>query len=202
MPLSSAVRTVPAPSPAGAWSLDRATSTLPRGIAIAVAASLIVAACAHLSFALPFTPVPLTFSDLAVLLIGLMLGPQLAFAALALYLLEGASGLPVFSPAGPGGLAQFVVTGGYLVAYPFAAALAGLIARALKGAPRFAAGAAAAVAGTILIMASGAAWIGLATHHSAALTLQLAVLPFIPGQLVKIVSAAGIYSALSRWSRS
>jgi biotin transport system substrate-specific component len=183
-------------------SLDRATSTLPGRIAVSVAASLVVAACAHLSFALPFTPVPLTFSDLAVLLVGLMLGPQLAFAALALYLLEGASGLPVFSPAGPGGLAQFVITGGYLVAYPFAAALAGLVARAYKGAPRFAAGAAAAVAGTILIMASGAAWIGLATHHSAALTLQLAVLPFLPGQLVKIISAAGIYSALSRWSRN
>jgi biotin transport system substrate-specific component len=196
------MRTIPAPNDTSTGPLDTLISTLPGKIALTVAASIVVAACAHLSFPLPFTPVPLTLSDLAVLLVGLMLGPQLAFAALALYLAEGASGLPVFSPAGPGGLAQFVITGGYLVAYPFAAALAGFVARSLKALPRFAAGAAAAFAATLLIMTSGAAWLGFATHHHAALTLQLAVLPFLPGQLVKIVSAAGIYSALSRWSRS
>ena len=46
-------------------------------------------------------------------------------------------------------------------------------------------------------MASGAAWLGLFTHHNVALTFKLAVLPFIPGQLVKVISAAGIFAAIN-----
>ena len=173
-------------------------SSLTGKAALVVGASLFVAVCAHLSFRLPFTPVPLTLSDLAVLLVGLLLGPRLGFAALALYLAEGAAGLPVFSPAGPGGLAQFAITGGYLLAYPFAAALAGYLARTLKTLPPYAAGLVAAFAGTVVIMASGAAWLGLYTHHDAALTFKLAVLPFLPVQAVKVACAAGIYRALGR----
>ena len=174
---------------------------------LAVSASLFVAVCAHLSVPLGFTPVPLTLSDFAVLLVGLTLGPQLGFAALALYLAEGAAGLPVFSPSGPGGIAQIIgVTGGYLVAYPFAAAIAGYLVIALKAMPRYAAAFVAAFAGSFLLMASGAAWLGIYTHHDAALTFKLAVLPFLPGQAIKIVSAAGMFAALaattSRWRRA
>jgi len=161
-----------------------------------VAASLFVAVSAHCIVPLPFTPVPLTLGDLAVLLVGLFLGPRLAFAALALYLAEGAAGLPVFAPGGLPGLAHFMgATGGYLFAYPFAAALAGLLVRAFRRMPRYAGAALAACVASALIMTSGAAWIGLYLHHSTPLTLKLAVLPFLPGQAVKILAAAGIYSA-------
>src|SRR5437879_11460869 len=94
--------------------------------ALVVGASLFVALCAKVTVPLPFTPVPLTLQNFGVLVVGLVLGPRRAFAALALYLAEGAAGLPVFNPAGPGGIAQlFGATGGYLLAYPFVAGLAG-----------------------------------------------------------------------------
>jgi biotin transport system substrate-specific component len=178
-------------------SLTAIGQTVAGKAALVLGASLLVAVCAHFTVPLPFTPVPLTLGDLAVLLVGLALGPQMAFAALALYLAEGAAGLPVFAPNGMPGLAHLLgPTGGYLFAYPFAAAVAGFLARSLKRLPDYAAALSAACSASLLIMASGAGWLSLSLHHSAALTLQLAVLPFLPGQVVKIVSAAGIYSAL------
>src|SRR5579864_6649292 len=104
--------------------LDRAAQ-----IAIVVGASLFVALCARVALPLPFTPVPLTLQNFGVLLVGLALGSRRGFAALALYLAEGAFGAPVFNPTGPGGLAQLLgPTAGYLLAYPVVAGLAGLIA--------------------------------------------------------------------------
>jgi biotin transport system substrate-specific component len=189
--------------PRAAIQLDAFSRTLAGKAAIVVAASLFVALCAHLVVPLPFTPVPLTLGDLAVLLVGLALGPQMAFAALALYLAEGAAGLPVFAPTAPFGIAHlFGFTGGYLIAYPFAAALASYVVRTLARLPRYAAAFIACLAATALIMTSGAAWLGIYTHHTAALTLNLAVLPFLPGQAVKVFAAAGIYASLARWHRA
>src|ERR1700675_4183197 len=96
--------------------------------AIVIAASLFVALCARVTVPLPFTPVPLTLQNFGVLLVGLTLGSRRGFAALVLYLIEGASGIPVFNPAGPGGVAQLLgATGGFLLAYPFVAGLAGWV---------------------------------------------------------------------------
>ena len=95
-----------------------------------VLATALVAICAHIAMPLGFTPVPVTMQTFAVLLLGLLFGPGPAFACLALYLMEGAVGLPVFSPHGPGGMAQLLgPTGGYLLSYPFAAALASVLYR-------------------------------------------------------------------------
>jgi biotin transport system substrate-specific component len=183
--------------------LDVFSHTLAGKAVIVVAASLFVAVCAHLVVPLPFTPVPLTLADLAVLLVGLALGPQLAFAALALYLAEGAAGLPVFAPTDPGGIAHlFGATGGYLFAYPFAAPLASGVVRTFAKLPRYAAAFIACLVATAVIMTSGAAWLGIYTHHAAALTLKLAVLPFLPGQAVKVIAAAGIYASIARWRRA
>src|SRR5438309_7790211 len=97
-------------------------------IAAIVAASLFVALCARIYIPLPGTPVPLTVQNLGVLLVGLALGSRRGFLAMALYLAEGAAGLPVFSPHGLGGITQMLgPTGGYLIAYPFMAALTGYI---------------------------------------------------------------------------
>jgi len=68
-------------------------------VAIVIAASLFVALCARVTVPLPFTPVPLTLQNFGVLAVGLLLGSRRGFAALALYLVEGAFGLPVFSPS-------------------------------------------------------------------------------------------------------
>src|SRR5438477_13054548 len=97
-------------------------------IAIVVAASFFVALCARIYVPLPGTPVPLTVQNLAVLLVGLSFGSRRGFLAMALYLAEGASGLPVFSPTGQPGIAHLIgPTAGYLIAYPFVAALVGFI---------------------------------------------------------------------------
>src|SRR5256885_13282719 len=84
-------------------------------IAIVVSASFFVALCARVTLPLPFTPVPLTLQNFGVLVVGLALGWKRGFAALLLYLAEGAAGLPVFNPTGPGGIAQLLgpTGGGY-----------------------------------------------------------------------------------------
>ena len=97
-------------------------------VAIVIGASLLVALCARITVPLPFTPVPLTLQNFGVLLVGLALGSRRGFLALVLYLAEGIMGMPVFSPAGPGGIAQLLgPTGGFLLAYPFVAGIAGWI---------------------------------------------------------------------------
>src|SRR5215467_11900419 len=126
--------------------------------AIIVGASLFVALCARVTIPLPFTPVPLTLQNFGVLVVGLVLGGRRGFAALALYLAEGAMGLPVFNPHGLGGVAQLLgPTGGYLMAYPFVAGLAGYV---FEGGRRtFARAAFASFLAEVLLFACGLAWL-------------------------------------------
>ncbi|HEU5340108.1 biotin transporter BioY [Edaphobacter sp.] len=179
------------------------TQSLPGKATLAVAATVFVAACAHISFPLPFTPVPLTLQTFAVILVGLALGPVVGFSALALYLLEGAAGMPVFSPHGPGGIAQLVgPTGGYLFSYPLAAAVAGWAVRSLPQMSRFTRAAVAGLAATVIIFALGAGWMAYLGHLTAIAVWTLAIVPFLPGEAVKIAAASGIYSAFQRAKRS
>ena len=188
--------------------LTHRTGSLPDTLAgkafLVIGASAFVALCAHISLPLPFTPVPLILSNFAVLLVGLALGPAAAFSALALYLAEGAVGLPVFAPNAPGGIAHLVgPTGGYLFAYPFAAALAGWLVRRLDPiTSRFRSALVASIAATLPILFLGAFWLALFAHLNLAETWALAVAPFIPGEIVKITAAAGIYSGFQRWRRA
>src|SRR5215472_12842124 len=134
------------------WA-ERSFSSL-RQIAIVVCASAVIAVCARLVLPLPFTPVPLTLANFGVLLVGLTLGSKRGFAAAALYLAWGAMGLPVFSPAGVGGIAQlFGPTGGYLLAYPVVAFVAGWIAE--RGRASFARNLLAGVFAELVLFASG-----------------------------------------------
>src|ERR1700726_980107 len=127
-------------------------------VALVVGASLFVALCAQVTLPLPFTPVPLTLQNFGVLLVGLTLGSRRGFAALALYLIEGAVGIRVFNPAGHGGTAQlFGATGGYLLAYPFVAALAGWIME--RGKKTFARAAVAGVLAEVVLFACGISWL-------------------------------------------
>ncbi|WP_433964008.1 biotin transporter BioY [Tunturiibacter gelidiferens] len=72
--------------------------SLSGNVILTVAASAFVGICAHISLPLPFTPVPLTLQNIAVILVGMLLGPVAGFSAMVLYLAEGAMGLPVFTP--------------------------------------------------------------------------------------------------------
>jgi biotin transport system substrate-specific component len=171
---------------------------------ILVAATAFVAICAHIYVPLPFTLVPLTLQTFAVLLVGMLLGPTAGFSALALYLAEGAMGLPVFSPHGPGGLLQlYGPVGGYLLSYPFAAGLAGGIVRMLRGkGSQMTAGIIAGSAASLLIYAIGAGWMTMQLHLTVASAWYMGIAPFLPGDAVKIIAAAGLFKALSHWQLS
>lgn len=153
----------------------------------ALAGALAVALAAQVAFPLPGTPVPMSLAPLAVVLVGGLLGPRTGAASLAAYLALGALGLPVFSPLGAPGVARlFGPTGGYLLAYPVAAALAGLVTargtgwlRAL-GAPAL---------GLLAIYAGGAAQLFVLTGSVPA-ALALGALPFVAGDLLKTGVAA------------
>jgi biotin transport system substrate-specific component len=158
-------------------------------IATIVGASFFVAFCARIYVPIPGTPVPLTVQNFAVLLVGLALGSRRGFAALALYLAEGAAGMPVFSPHGLGGIAQILgPTGGYLIAYPFVAGLVGYIFE--RGKQTFARAGLAAIAGEILLFASGISWLYVWTH-SLSRALSFGLYWFIFAEVIKVMLAAG-----------
>jgi len=163
-----------------------------RQAAIVVGASLFVALCARFFLQLHSTPVPLTIQNFAVLLVGLTLGSRRGFAALALYLAEGVAGMPVFSPTGPGGLAQLLgPTGGYLLAYPFVAGLAGWIMEG--GNKSFGRSVSAGLLAEILLFASGVCWLAVLTQ-SLSLAVNWGLYWFIFAEVIKVMLAAAIAS--------
>ena len=163
---------------------------------LVVGASFFVALCARVTVPLPFTPVPLTLQNFAVLLVGLALGSRRGFAALALYLAEGAIGLPVFNPAGLGGFAQlFGPTGGYLMAYPIVAFASGFIAE--RGSRSFGRFAVAAVLGEVLLFAGGLAWLSVWTRGSWLQAAHFGLYPFVFAEVAKVMAAAGLGT---RWT--
>lgn len=183
---------------ASALPSSHRTASLTRRAVVIISATLVVALAAHLALPLPFTPVPLTLQPLAVLVIGLLLGPVEGGLAMLAYLLEGAAGLPVFSPTGPGGLLQlFGPTGGFLLAYPAVAFCSGAVVRSLKKPlPAYPAALLAAMAGTVLLFLAGAGWLHHLTGLGGHALMTAAVLPFLPGEAIKIAIAAGLYRAL------
>ena len=146
-----------------------------------------LALASQIAVPIPGTPVPITLQPLVVVLAGLWLGPVAGAASMLLYLTAGAVGLPVFSPFGAPGLARFVgPTGGYLIAYPFAAFVAGLLARrttSLLG--RWL----AALAGTAVLLLGGLAQLAIISG-SLTHAWPLAIHPFVALDAVKALVAA------------
>jgi biotin transport system substrate-specific component len=185
-------------------SLAAFAATIPGRILIGFAATLVVAAAAHVAFPLPFTPVPFTLQPFAVLLVGLALGPTDGFFVMLVYLAEGACGLPVFAPSALGGGVPQLLgpTGGFLMAYPIVAFLAGGIDRSMRRfAPAFVDALVACTVAIVLLFVCGAGWFYQLTHLPLHVVLTDTVLPYLPGEAVKILAVAGIYSTLSRHSR-
>lgn len=173
-----------------------------RNLGIVLLGSALVAACSHVALPLSFTPVPLTLQPFAVLLLGLLLPPGLAFATLAAYLLEGVAGLPVFTPGSiaSSGIEHLIgPTGGYLLAYPVAVAWASSLWRSHNRS--FIWALISASLGDILILAVGALWLRQLTHSSFDAIVNQAVIPFLPGEALKIVVAAGIAAEWQRLRR-
>ena len=163
---------------------------------IVIGASAVIAVCARLVLPLPFTPVPLTLANFGVLLVGLALGSKRGFAAAALYLAWGAMGLPVFSPAGAGGIAQlFGPTGGYLLAYPVVAFVAGWISE--RGRASFARNLLAGVFAELVLFASGISWLAILTG-SWQRAVAFGLVPFLFAEVMKAMVAAAAARPIQR----
>lgn len=173
-----------------------------RHTGLALSGSLLVAISAHISFPLFFTPVPFTLQPLAVLAIGLLLGPAIAFSSLSLYLMEAMAGLPVLAPMGaPGPLHIFGPTGGYIIAFPFVAALAGWLysrGRRMPLLSNFAAALIAAAVADLLLLTSGSAWLMTLLHLSPAHAFEFGMVPFLPGEGLKVAAAAALAAGFTR----
>jgi len=149
---------------------------------------------------IPLFPVPFTLQVLAVVLCGLLLGSRYGALAMGIYLLVGAVGVPVFFGF-TGGLGHILgPTGGYLVSYPLAAAVAGLAAHAAAKEPRRRALVTSFLWGSValaIIYAFGAAWLSVASDLPIAVAVAQGVLPFVVFDLIKVGLAALVAVAVA-----
>ena len=192
LPVPTTLAQVVWPRPA-----SRPAAALTRDAALILTFSLLTALCAQVTIPLPV--VPITGQTFGVLLAGALLGPRLGALAMLAYLAEGLSGLPVFAQAHsawmPGtlpGVPTIVgLSAGYLWSYPFAAALVGWLAERgwdRKPATTFC----AMLLGSLVVFAFGAAWLGHFPLIGAGRAFTVGVLPFLPGDAVKAMLAAGL----------
>lgn len=168
-----------------------------RRVMVVVAFALLTALSAYVAVPIPGTQVPVTLQTLVVILSGALLGPGLGAAAQATYLTAGMLGAPVFSGGAAGLGWLFGPTGGYLLAFPAAAAVVGVLAgRGGTGGVLAAARLGVALlAGVFLIFAGGAAQLAILTGDAAA-AIRLGVVPFLVGEAAKLLAALAIAARL------
>ena len=143
--------------------------------------SLLLALCAQISVFLPFSTVPITGQTFAVLLIGAMLGSKRGGLSVLVYIVEGASGLPVFSGGRAGAMMLAGPTGGYLIGFVAAAYVVGCLAER-NWDRKISSSILAMVLGSIVIYFFGAAWLSVLAGVKAAIVTG--VLPFIIGDII------------------
>ena len=153
----------------------------------AVMAALI---CIAGPLVVPVGPVPLSLATFAVYLAGAVLGKKRGTIAVGLYLLIGIIGVPVFSGFSGGFQKLAGVTGGYLAGYLPCAFLSGLGAERAEKSGRKWLLPALAAAGTAALYALGTAWFMIQTGNTVGAALGLCVVPFLPGDAVKIIAAS------------
>ena len=166
-----------------------------RDMALVAAAAALTGAAAQMAVPLPFTPVPLSLQTFTVLLSAAALGPVRATSAMLVYLLAGMAGVPWFSDQTSGwGFPSF----GYVVGFVAAAGLVGALAR--RGSDRSARGAIGTmVAGNLMIYAVGVPYLALAIGVGLPQAIALGVAPFLIGDALKILLAAGLLPAAWRF---
>lgn len=164
--------------------------------------SLLTALLAQFSIPLPFTVVPITGQTFAVLLCGAVLGSRRGFLCQALYLAEGACGLPFFAPVGGVSVMHLLgPTGGYLWTYPVAAGVVGWMAE--RGASRAIWKLALALmAGDSLILVGGASWLEVVYHFTAGQAWLMGIYPFLLGDFLKIALVGLLLPQILRRYRS
>jgi biotin transport system substrate-specific component len=161
--------------------------------------ALLVALSAQVVVPVPFSPVPMTLQPLAVLAVGGFLGAAGGVSALLLYIVLGALGLPVFAGGGSGVLHLVGPTGGYLLAFPIAAAVTGALAGQVPRSPLRVL--LACALGMVIIHAGGVAQLAL-LGGDPALAMRVGFVPFLTGDLLKVGLAAALILAAGPRVRS
>jgi biotin transport system substrate-specific component len=169
-------------------TVNRETN-VPEQLRMTVHASLLaalIAAGAYIS--VPIGPVPIILQNMFILLAGLLLGSRWGLAAVGVYLLAGACGLPVFA-GGTGGIGRFAgSTGGYLIGYLPAVFIVGLLSKYEKTTFDVI----GMILGTLIIYSIGVAWLQFITGMAFSKALTLGMYPFLVGDALKIAAAAAI----------
>jgi biotin transport system substrate-specific component len=167
--------------------------------------AVLTAAAAQVSVPLPFTPVPFTLQPMVVLLGGAALGPRLGALSQLVYLAAGAAGLPVFAASAilPQGLARLLgPTGGYLLSYPLAALVTGLLAE--RGFDRrYFPSVIAMLAGLAVVFTCGVLWLAMtmpAADGRLAAAAALGLYPFVIADLMKVAIAGTVLPAVWRFT--
>lgn len=170
--------------------VDLLPAALVRDIAVVVGGVLLTAISAQVIIPLPFTPVPITGQTFAVLLTAAALGPLRGMLTQALYVLFGLA-LPFYAGAASGPEVILGATGGYLLSYPLVGLVVGWLAR--RGWDRSPLGTAGAfLAGSAVIYVLGVPWLAAVVGYGPSEALAAGLLPFVPGDLLKAVLAAGL----------
>lgn len=163
--------------------------TITKVIVFTALFAALIAACAFISIPVPGTPIPIVLQNMMVVLSGMLLGPVLGSASTVLFILAGILGLPVFS-GGTGGIAKIMgPTGGFIIGYAIAALVAGLILGRprLDGKKHIARIIIAAVCGFVVMYIPGVLHFMNSLEKTFSETMALCVIPYIPGDLIKMV---------------
>lgn len=144
----------------------------------------------YISIPIPIGPVPIVLADFFVMLTGLFLGAKYGLASIALYLVLGTFGLPVFAGGSAGLAVMFGPTGGFLIGYLLTAASAGAILgkRSVSAVRIFI----ALTAANVLLYAVGVPWLKIRMGLNWPAALAGGLTPFIPGIIIKIAAAVAV----------
>lgn len=176
---------------------DAVPAVKARNAILVVAGALLTALCAQVSFPIPGSPVPVTGQTFAVLVCGAGLGAKRGLASQALYVGLGLVGLPFYADGASGVQVILGATGGYLVGFLIAAYVVGALAERrldrspLKALPVF-------TVGSLVIFAVGVPWLAVAADVSLLQAVELGLIPFIPGGILKALGAASLLPAVWR----
>lgn len=182
-----------------ASALRQAVESRPIGVGLGIVAFVIATAiAARLAVPLPVGPVPMTLQPLFVILAGAVLGPWTGAAAMTAYVAVGAAGAPVFSGGGAGVAWLMGPTGGYLLAYPAAAFAVGLVAGTRPGRPYAVRLLAGLSLGVAVMYVGGLSQLWILTRQEPAVLLAQGVLPFLVGDILKVLIAAVLVLGFAR----
>lgn len=165
-------------------------------IGLALAFACLTGLAAQIRIPLPFTPVPVTGQVLAVLLSGVMLGSIYGGLSQVFYILFGVIGIPWFNGFSGGFSVISGITGGYIIGFIPAALMIGWLTNRYNITKKFHFQMLLMAIGIVIIYAIGALQFSLVMNTSLSNTLKMAVIPFIPVDLIKAVIAAGLSASM------